>query len=178
MAAVGEHRELNPCGPPVFEERVDRSADRAARVEDVVDEDHRAALDVEVELRVAHDRLRAARRLASAHVHVVAVEGDVELAELELDPGALLDQSPEAVCERDPARVDADERDRVEILVALDDLVCDPRECAADGFTVEQNPPAGCLSAQTGMLMHRSPFRPHWVELKECVSKAMRVRAD
>ena len=54
----------------------------------------------------------AARRLAGAHVHVVAVEGDVELAERELLAGALLDQAPQALRDRDAARVDADERDR------------------------------------------------------------------
>ena len=59
VAAVGEHGELDAVGPPVLEERVDRGADRAAGVEDVVDEDHGAALELEVEPRVAHERLRA-----------------------------------------------------------------------------------------------------------------------
>ena len=119
----------------------------------------------------------AARRLAAADVHVVAVEGDVELAEVELELGALLDQAAQAVRERHAACVDPDERDRVELLVALDDLVRDPRECAADGLTVEQDPPRS-LPPKIGVLMHRSPSRPRWAELKECVSKAMRVRAD
>ena len=112
-------------------------------------------------MRVADERLRAARRLAAADVDVVAVEGDVELAELELEAGALLDQAAQALRERDAARVDPDERDRVEILVALDDLVGDPRERAPDAFTVEQDP-----SGRHGMLLHRTPFRPLWAELK------------
>ena len=140
VAAVGEHGELDARRAAVLEQRVDRGADRAAGVEDVVDEDHRAALELEVELRVAHDRLRAARRLPAADVHVVAVEGDVELAEVELEAGALLDQAPQAMGERHAARVDADERDGVELLVALDDLVRDPRECARDRVAVEQEP--------------------------------------
>ena len=93
VAAVGEDRELDARRAAVLEQRVDRGADRAARVEDVVDEDHGPALELEVELRVVHDRLRAARRAALADVDVVAVEGDVELAELELDAGALGDRA-------------------------------------------------------------------------------------
>ena len=81
----------------------------------------------------------AARRLARAHVHVVAVEGDVDLAEGELLARALLDEPAEALRDRHAARVDADERDRVEVLVALDDLVRDARERPADGLVVEQD---------------------------------------
>jgi hypothetical protein len=102
-------------------------------------------------------------------VDVVAVERDVDLAEVELEVGALLDQPPQPVREWHSAGVDPDERDGVELLVSLDDLVRDPRECAADGLTVEQNPPAG----PHGMLVHRSPFRPHGTELK-----GMRVTGD
>ena len=112
VAAVGEHGELDARGTAVFEQRVDRGADRAAGVEDVVDEDHRAALELEVELRVAHDRLAVARRLAAADVDVVAVEGDVELAEIELEARPLLDQAAQTLADRHPARVDPDERDR------------------------------------------------------------------
>ena len=166
MAAVGEHGELDARGPAVLEQRVDRGADRAAGVEDVVDEDHGAALELEVELRVADDRLAAARRLAVADVDVVAVEGDVELAEVELEAGALGDQAAEPLGERHAARVDADERDGVEVVVALDDLVRDPRERALDRLAVEQDPPV----RRHGMLMHRTPFRPLWTELKGSTS--------
>ena len=141
VAAVGEHGELHALGPAVLEQRVDRGADRAAGVEDVVDEDHRAALELEVELRVADERLRAARRLAGADVHVVAVEGDVELAELELVARALLDQPAEPLRERHAARVDADERDRAEVLVPLDDLVGDARERPPDAFASSRTRP-------------------------------------
>ena len=186
VAAVGEHGELDARRAAVLEQRVDRGADRAAGVEDVVDEDHGAPLELEVELRVADDGLRAPRRLAAADVDVVAVEGDVELAEVELEVGALRDQPAQTVGERDAARVDPDERDGLEILVPLDDLVRDPRECAADGVTVEHDPalwPAvrrripleiGRLRLyvlrlhvlRLDRLRHRSPFRPHWTELK------------
>src|SRR5947208_10711885 len=49
VAAVDEHGELDALGPSVVEERLDRGPDRAARVEDVVDEDDGLALEREVE---------------------------------------------------------------------------------------------------------------------------------
>ena len=105
---------------------------------------------------------RAARRAAVADVDVVAVEGDVELAEVELDAGALGDEPPQALRERHAAGVDPDERDRVEVLVALDDLVGDARERPLDRFAVQQDPPV----RGDGMAIHRTPFRPLWTELK------------
>ena len=69
MAAVDEHGELDARGPAVVEERLDRGADRAAGVEDVVDEDDRPPFEREVELRRANERLRVAaapRRRARA----------------------------------------------------------------------------------------------------------------
>ena len=48
VAAVGEDRELDPLRPPVVEQRLDRRADGAAGEQDVVDEDDRAAVGVEV----------------------------------------------------------------------------------------------------------------------------------
>jgi len=66
------------------------------------------------------------------------VEGDVDGAELDLDAAPLLDQLGEALGERDAARPDADEREAVEVVVALDDLVRDPRERARERLAVEQ----------------------------------------
>src|SRR5256885_5949844 len=78
VAAVGEDGELHALGPAVVEERLDRRADRAAGVEDVVHEDAGHALEREVERRRADERLGVTGRLAAADVDVVAVEGDVE----------------------------------------------------------------------------------------------------
>jgi hypothetical protein len=94
-------------------------------------------------------------------VDVVAVERDVELAEVELLVGALLDQPAEALRERDAARVDPDERGGAEVVVPLDDLVRDARERALDACGIEQDP-----AGRDGMLLHRTPFRPRWTELK------------
>src|SRR5436305_5751656 len=80
VSAVGEHGELHARGPAVVEERLDGGADRSPGVEDVVDEDARHSLERELERRRPDDGLSVQRRLAGAHVDVVAVEGDVELA--------------------------------------------------------------------------------------------------
>src|SRR5581483_6180889 len=162
VAAVGEDGELYARRPAVLEQRVDRGADRATRVEDVVDEDDGAPLELEVEPRLAHDRLRPLRRARATHVDVVAVEGDVELAERELDAGALLDHRADALGERDAAGVDPYECDRVEVVVVLDDLVRDAAERAGDGFGVEQD----LRRRPDGMVRHSTPFRPRWTGLK------------
>ena len=79
------------------------------------------------------------RSLSPAHLDVVTVEGDVDRAEPDLTAGELGDQVPEALRERDASSVDADERDSLEVGVALDDLVGDPRQAALDRLAVQQN---------------------------------------
>src|SRR4051812_19217015 len=113
MAAVGDHRKLHARRAAVVEQRLDSGADRASRVEDVVNEDARHPLERELERRRANDRLCVERRLAGANLDVVSVEGDVELAERELDTCALFDQPAETLRQRDTAAVDADERNLV-----------------------------------------------------------------
>ena len=76
-------------------------------------------------------------RLAAADVDVVAVEGDVELAERDLGAGELADPPAQALRERHAARVDADERDPRQVGVALDDLVRDPGERLLDRLGIE-----------------------------------------
>jgi hypothetical protein len=70
-------------------------------------------------------------------VHVVAVEGDVELPERDLGSGELENAPAQPLGERRAARVDADERDTREVGVPLDDLVRDPRQRLADRIGVE-----------------------------------------
>ena len=107
VAAVDEHRELDALRAPVVEEGLDRGAHGAAGEEDVVDEDDRAAGEVEVEVRGVDDRLR----LGLAASEVVAVEGDVEVAERDLGAGQLADQRVQARGEDGAAGVDADQRE-------------------------------------------------------------------
>jgi len=70
-------------------------------------------------------------------VDVVAVEGDVELAEGDLGAGELRNPPAQPLRERDAACVDADERDPGEVGVALDDLVRDPRQRLGDRLGIE-----------------------------------------
>ena len=112
-----------------------------------------------------------------ADVDVVAVEGDVDRAELDLEAGELVDQAAEPVGERHSARVDADEGDRVELRVPLDDLVRDPPRASARGPRHRERParpplPRGSRRAgrgerTAGVHVHVSPFRPHGTGLKE-----------
>src|SRR5205085_9431409 len=101
MASVDDHGELNARRPAVVEERLDRRADRAPGVEDVVDEYDGPPAEREVELGRVHERLRGERCLAPAHGDSVAVEGDVDGADGGRDAGALLDQAREPLRERD-----------------------------------------------------------------------------
>ena len=136
VAAVDEDGELDARRPAVLEERLDRGADRAARVEDVVDEDARRPAQVEVERGRVHDRLRA----AAPRCDCVSSRWKV----MSTAPRSI--SSPlrssirrrEPLGERDAARVDADEREPAEVVVALDDLVRDARERAREGLGVQQ----------------------------------------
>jgi hypothetical protein len=70
-------------------------------------------------------------------VDVVAMEGDVELAESDLGARELGDSPPQALRERHAAGVNADQRDPAEVRVALDDLVRDPRQRLGDRLGIE-----------------------------------------
>ena len=93
MPAVNEHRELHRARPPKVADRVERRANGAARVEDVVDEHNRGVVDARFGKRRRADR---ARGLA---VQVVSIHRDVESArafrgaERGIDPGQGVGQS-------------------------------------------------------------------------------------
>src|SRR5919106_2473764 len=175
VAAVGEDRELDAGRAAVVEERLDRGADRPTGVEDVVDEDAGPALQREVELGGTDERLRVPGGLTGADLDVVPVEGDVDGADRHLDAGALLDQPAQPVGEWHAARVDADERHPLEVVVALDDLVGDPRQRPLDRVGVEEPLPRclhcahvrvrGLAGMRPGDFI-RTPFRPRWTGLK------------
>ena len=107
MAAVDEHGQADRLRPPEVDEGVHRGADRPARVQDVVDEHDRPPVEVERQVRALDDRLLGDQR------EVVAVEGDVERADRELDALVLEDRRGEPSGERDAAALDADEHQAV-----------------------------------------------------------------
>jgi hypothetical protein len=90
-------------------------------------------------------------------VDVVAVEGDVECSEGELGAAPLRDEAAQARGQRHSARLDADERDTLEFVVPLDDLVRDAPERFRDRLRIEQDGRGRAIGDVRG---HRSPFRP------------------
>ena len=132
VAAVGEHGELHAGGAAVVEQRLDPGARGAAGVEDVVDEHDRVVLEPERQVRGVH------RRVDRAGGDVVAVEGDVDVAERDLGVEQVAHQPVQAGGEMRAAAVDADERDGL-AGVLLDDLVRDAHERPADVVLVEDD---------------------------------------
>ena len=130
VAAVHEDRELHRRRPPVVEEGVDGGADGASRVEDVVDEDDRGAVDGERQVGVLDDGLRRAGDDAhrAARGDVVAVEGDVEVAGGVLPAADLAEELVDARAEEGAARVDAHDGELLCAGVLLEDLVSDARD--------------------------------------------------
>jgi hypothetical protein len=138
VASVDEDGELDAGRAAVFEERVDRGADRAARIEHVVDEDAGLSLERKVKPGRLHDRLCVERRLSTPHGHVVPVEGDVERAQVWLLARELADQASQALRQRNAPGVDADQSDPPEVRIALDDFVRVTSERPVQGLRIEQ----------------------------------------
>ena len=117
MSAVDEDQELDALGAAMVEERIERGADGAAGVEDVVHQDDVAAFDVEADLALFDDWTDIAGG------EVIAIEADVEHAGL--DGLALdgLDELTDTLRKRNAAALDADEADVGGAVVALYDLV-------------------------------------------------------
>ena len=139
MAAVDQYGQLNSLGPPVVEQGFDRRPDRAPRVENVVHQDAGLSLEREVERRRPHDRLRMERRLAASHLHVVAIEGDVDHAEIDDVTGALGNQRAQPLGDRNAAGLNAYERETLEVVGLLDQFVRDARDRAIDRLGVEND---------------------------------------
>ena len=162
VPAVAQHGEPDARRAPVVEHRLDRGAHGAPGVEHVVDDHDRRAVEREVERRGLDDRLRMRARLAAAQAHVVAVEGDVERADRHLDAADLGEQRREPACQRDAARVDADEREAIEDSPSRSTISCAMRRsvrpiCSASSSTVG--------AAEAGVLTRSAPSRALWPRL-------------
>jgi hypothetical protein len=79
------------------------------------------------------------------------VERDVQLPERDLGAGQLLDAVAQPLGQRHAARVDADKGDALELGIALDDLVRDPRQRALDRLGIEDSVRFGGLRAQSAL---------------------------
>ena len=98
-----EHGQADGARPPEVHQGVHRGPDRPARVEDVVDDDERQAVEVERQVGAFDDRLVGDER------EVIAVEGDVERPDGDGDAFVRSDGRGHAVGEGDAAALDADE---------------------------------------------------------------------
>jgi hypothetical protein len=126
VAAIDEDRESDRLRPPEVDESVHCGPDRASRVEDVVDQDHRPPVEVEREVRSLHHGLLGNDR------QVVAIEGDVEGADGQVDRLVLADRIRDPAGQRDAPALDADQGEAVRSGLLLDDLVGDADGRAAD----------------------------------------------
>ena len=70
---------------------------------------------------------------------VVAVEGDVDVAERDLGVEQVLDEAVDPAGEHRAAAVDADDREPLGLGVLLDDLVRDAHERAPDVVPIEDD---------------------------------------
>ena len=127
MAAIDKHGQLNSLGAPVVEQGFDRGSNRAASVEHVVHEDAGLYFQWEVERCCPHDRLRMGRRLATPHLHVVAIEGYVDDTEVDDVAGALGNERTQPLGDWDAAGLNAYKREALQIVGLLDQLVRDAR---------------------------------------------------
>ena len=126
VAAIDQDGEADRLRPAEVDQRVHRRPDRPARVQHVVDEDDRPAIDARRQRRALDDRL------LGDHRQVVAVERDVERPDRDLDPLVLGDRGRDPAGERDAATLDPDEQQAVGPGLLLDDLVGQADRRAAD----------------------------------------------
>ena len=126
MAAIDEDGEADRLRPAEVDEGVHRRPDRAAGVEDVVDEDDRRPVQVERQVRALHDRLLGDER------QVVAVEGDVERPDRDRGRLVLGDRGGDPAGERHAAALDAHEDQSGRPRLLLHDLVGDADRGPAD----------------------------------------------
>src|SRR5262249_10871056 len=86
---------------------------------------------------------------------VVAVEGDVDVAERNLGPEVLADQGVEAVGDQRAAGVDPDQRQALGIGVLFGDLMGDAHKGSPQLIAIEYH-----------SLFHSAPSWPLWTGLK------------
>ena len=155
MSAVHQHDELNRLWPAEFEQRIERRADGPPGIEHIVDQQDALVVDGELDVGVAHDRLRAD---GVAH-QVVAIERDVERPDRHLGAADAGHQRGQAPRERHTAPLDADERQFLDAARPLEDLVGNARQRATDPIRIEHYRHAGtCLSGSRSMPLGASRF--------------------
>lgn len=125
MSAVDEDGELDHFGSTEIDNGIERRADGATGVKNVVDEHNDFAGDVGENV----GRTDYGLRLQSGEV--VAIESDVENAESGFATFGFFDCLSEALSDGHAAGSDADQNDIVDAAIAFDDLMSDALNGAA-----------------------------------------------
>lgn len=136
MAPIHQDRQLGPVGPPDIGEGVEGGPDRAARVQDVVDDDHALVRDVGGDVGRRRFVTLPPAPIISAQTPVVPVLTDVELTHRHLDAFEVGDETPQESGQMDTSCVDPDDDDRLGAAVALQDLVGDATDGSLDVLAV------------------------------------------
>ena len=158
VAAVDEDCELDGLRAAHVDDGIERCADRAARVEHVVDEHDCLARDVDRQFRLMNDWLIRERR------EVIAIERDVEDTDWRLLALDMLDIGSDALRNRHAARADAHDDDVVDALVALDDLMRDARQGAANPLGIHDD-------GLVGQYWHKNPSQTQSVDRYDCKAR-------
>ena len=131
MPAVDQDRQPDRARATQVDHPVERRADRPPRVEDVVAQQHRASVQVEVDLGLLEQGLRRDRR------EIVPIEGDVEGADRERVGDEVGEAGRQTRRQRHSPRPDADQRQAREVLLTLRDLVGHPIDHAPNAIGVQ-----------------------------------------
>ena len=135
MPAIDEHDQLDFLRTAEIDQRVERGANRAPRIQHVVHEQDFLIVDRERNLRAAHQRLGPD---GMPH-HVIAVQRDVERPGPQRLVRDLLEHPGETLGEHVAARADADQREVLGAAVALENFVRDARQRASHAVGVHDD---------------------------------------
>jgi hypothetical protein len=147
MTTVHEDREADRARTPVIDEGVHGRAHGATGEEHVVDEHHDTVVDGERDLGLTHHR-----RIADTR-EVVAIQSDIDGAQGKIDALVRANGVADPRRESIAARADADDREKGEIAVALDDLVRDPCYGPTDVVRPKQRGRLALLPGLTGPVL-------------------------
>ena len=165
VTAVDQHGELDRPRPAEVAERVQGRAHGPAGVEHVVDEDHDLAVDAR------RGNRGVTERPGWTQPQVVAVHGDVERACRGGPPLGLGQLGSQAARERHSPGRDAEQNHVAGAVGALEDLVRDPGERAADlvrsenDLAIRQRRRAGLARAVSGCRVPALGLGPGLAEL-------------
>jgi hypothetical protein len=139
VAAIDERDDLHGPGPPEVHQRVHGCPNRSSGTGDVVHQDHHPVIHRRGHLRAAKGRPGATAG------QIVAIKGRVEDPHHGVQVGDLAEIRRQLPGQGNAPVGHTHQVEIAEILAALDDLVGDPHQGAADGKVV-QNDSAGRIT--------------------------------